>query len=144
MALASLDDINVHLPEDKLEVFDAEDEHLQIDCDRIIKGWLAGTYSAATLAAWTTPATTPSLIRAVAGRFMAAFVYKKAYSEDSTRIPPYAQMKYDEAMTMLNMIKDGQLLLSDVVEVPGTTFTGDLFWPNDDTDAPKFTMSLDF
>ena len=38
MALASLDDINVHLPEDKIEVDSARYDDIQLDAERVVRG----------------------------------------------------------------------------------------------------------
>ncbi|KKW09706.1 MAG: hypothetical protein UY48_C0055G0009 [Candidatus Gottesmanbacteria bacterium GW2011_GWB1_49_7] len=143
-SLASLDDINVHLPSDKLGLADGDDTEMQLDAERIIKGYLSTVYSAATLAEWADPATTPGLIRAIAGRLIAAFYYALRFSEDSVERPEYAQFKYDEAMSMLKQIVAGTLLLPEVTETPttGLSFTSADFWPNDDD--PVFTMSKEF
>ena len=154
MPLATNDDVQVHLPSDKILVTDITDlASMQTDAERIIKGWLAGTFSPTTLAGWNDPSVNiaspnyvPVLIRAVAGRFIAAFAYRRYYSEDSLDDPTYAQTKYDEAMSMLRQIINGELVLSDVTETvdTGSHMTSDDFWPNDTTDGPKFTMDLSF
>lgn len=154
MPLATDDDVQVHLPEDKIAVADITDlADMQTDAERIIKGWLAGTFSPTTLAGWNDPTVNiaspnyvPVLIRAVAGRFIAAFAYRRYYAEDSLDDPEYAQTKYNEAMDMLRQIIDGELVLSDVAEEvdTGTHMTSADFWPNDSTDPPKFTMDIQF
>lgn len=154
MPLATDDDIQVHLPEDKIAVADITDlTDMQTDAERIIKGYLAGTFSPTTLAGWNDPTVNiaspnyvPVLIRAVAGRFIAAFAYRRYYSEDSLDDPTYAQTKYDEAMSMLNQIISGELVLTDVTEVvdTGTHLTSDDFYPNDTADDPVFRMDLRF
>lgn len=120
MALASLDDINVHLPEDKLQVDSAQYVPLQLDAERIVRGTLAGYLTPATLAGWDTPDHTPETIRAIAGRLIAAFEYKRRYSEDSLEVPKYAQAKYDEAINWLNQIKTGLMELAEVTDAPST------------------------
>ena len=154
MPLATDDDIQVHLPEDKLPVSEVTDlVDLQTDAERIIKGYLAGTFSPTTLAGWNDPTVgqaspnyVPTLIRAVAGRFIAAFAYRRYYSEDSLEDPQYAQQKYDEAMLMLNQIISGQLVLTDVTETvdTGGHISSEDFFPNDTADEPVFRMDLQF
>jgi len=154
MSLATNDDIQVHLPSDKILVTNITDlASLQTDAERIIKGYLAGTFAPTTLAGWNDPTASiaspnyvPVLIRAVAGRFIAAFAYRRYYSEDSLDDPQYAQRKYDEAMSMLNQIISGELVLNDVTEVvnTGSHMTSLDFYPNDTADGPKFTMDLTF
>ena len=142
--LASLNDINVHLPSDKLILEDGDDTEMQLDAERIIKGYLSTVYSAATLAEWADPDSTPETIRAIAGRLVAAFYYALRFSEDSVERPEYAQFKYDEAMALLDKIVAGTIKLTDVTEEPttGLSFTSADFWPNDD--EPVFTMSKEF
>src|SRR5262245_14450637 len=125
MALASLDDVKTHLPPDKFEATDGNPEIalFQVDVERLIKGYLSSVFSATTLAAWADPSTTPSYIRSIAGRLVAAFYYAKKVSED---LPDwdrtYPQRLYDEAMLMLNMIREGDVILEEVPEDPGTAF----------------------
>lgn len=138
--LADLSDVNRYLPTEKIEVTEPELELFEVDASRIIRGYLAGVFSPATIAAWADPATTPELIRNVAGRLIAALFYRERYSEDFTEDPWYAQKLYDDAMAIIMGIRDGTIVLVDVTEVPttGLSFTTDDFWPNDD--SPKFTM----
>jgi hypothetical protein len=138
---ASLDDVNVHLPTDKLQVNDAELDTLELDADRIIRGYMAGVFAPATIAAWADPDSTPELIRAIAGRLTAAFYYKARYSEDLTEIPAYAQQKYDEAMALIAGIRDGSIVMIDVTEVATVgQFTSDDFYPNNTDKGPMFSV----
>lgn len=140
MALADLEDVNVHLPDDKLEVDDAIDPALQRDAERIVKGYLSGVYEPTVLAGWDTPDNTPELIRAIAGRLIAAFYYRQRYSEDSLDDPQYAQIKYNEAMALIMELRAGTI---DLVEVPGDSDSILRFWPDDTTDGPYFTMAME-
>lgn len=143
--LASLDDVNAYLPSDKFTATDGnpEIELLQIDVERIIKGYLASVFSAATLATWVSPATTPTVLRSVAGRLIAAFYYAKKVSED---LPDwdgtYPQRLYDDAMKMLMDIIDGSITLPEVPDVPGTAFDSSFFFPRASDGEPKFTMDM--
>lgn len=145
MPLADLEDINVHLPTEKIEVDSALYAPLQLDAERIVRGYLAGFFTPAELASWSDPDSTPGLIRAIAGRFIAAFYYRLRYSEDSLEDPTYAQNKYNEAMGMLKGVLDGSLVLEEVVIAsPIGQLTSADFWPNNTTTpGPAFTMGME-
>ena len=143
--LASLDDIRTHLPPDKFAATDgnAEINFYQTDVERLIKGYLSSVFSAATLALWADPDSTPGYIRACAGRLIAAFYYAKRLSED---LPDwdrtYPQRLYNEAMAMIEAVRSGDVVLDGVTEVPGTQFSTDFFFPDDTATAAKFTMDM--
>ena len=143
--LASLDDVNTHLPPDKFSATDGNTEItlFQVDVERLIKGYLSGAFSAATLAVWDEPANTPGYIRGVAGRLIAAFYYAKKLSEN---IPDwdrtYPQRLYDEAMSMLMKVIEGDVILDDVDEVSGGQFSSSFFFPDETSTTPKFTMDM--
>lgn len=142
--LATIEDINTHLPNNgQLRLEEGQDEVYQIDVVRVIKGYLAGTYSATTLAGWATPATTPGQIRAIAGRLIAAKVYAEAIAADINSVPEYAQQLYNEAMGMLGDIRTGSIVLTEFIDVAASTGSRldlDSFWP-DDSEPSKFTMN---
>jgi hypothetical protein len=100
--LASLDDINTHLPDDKAKMLDSEDDLLQIDAARYVRSLLAGMFSSTTLSGWNSPANTPELIRGVAGRIIAAKYYATLYSEDIADTSAYAQGLYNFAVEWCN------------------------------------------
>lgn len=145
---ATLEDINTHLPPDKAQIEDAEDDALQVDAFRFIRSKLVGTFATTTLALWLDPASTPEVIRAIAGRLIAAKWYMEIYAEDSDEDAKYAKTLYDEAMMMLQQIVDGLITVIDPVtgepypEVQTGMLTESSFWPSDD--APKFTMDMEF
>lgn len=142
--LASLGDVNTHLPGDKFTATDGGPDYLafQTDVDRLIKGYLSSVFSATTLAAWADPNSTPAYIRACAGRLVAAFYYAKKVSED---IPDwdgtYPQRLYNEAMRMLEEVRTGAVVLPEVPDEIGTAFDSSFFYP-DSTDEPSFTMDM--
>lgn len=142
MPLADLQDINVHLPEEKIEVDSARYDTLQLDGERIVRGYLAGYIDSAILASWTTPETTPGIIRAAIGRLVAAFYYRQRYSEDSTADPQFAKEKYDEAMAILLGVQNGTILIDDVVVSGPEHFAEADGYPNDDAPGPFFTMTM--
>jgi hypothetical protein len=143
MAFASLDDVNMHLPTDKLEMEGPELDLFGLDAERVIRGYLAGVIAPTTLAGWASPTQTPELIRAIAGRLIAAFYYRERYSEDSLDDPLYAQVKYNEAMELLRGVISGTVVLVEAPEtstVLGAHFSSEDFYPNATDDGPIFTM----
>jgi hypothetical protein len=136
-------DVQVHLPIDKLKIEEIPDDLLRCkeDSERIIRGYLAGVFEPATLAAWDEPDNTPVVIRAIAGRFTAALIYRTRYSEDSLDDPEYAQNKYNEAMDMLMKVISGEIILEEVIDDVANPFSNEWFEPNNDSDPPKFAMS---
>lgn len=145
--LAGLEDVNVWL-DNKVRMYDSDDNDLQIEATRIIKSTLAGVFTPTVLFAWDTPDNTPELIRGVAGRLIAAYWYKNKYSEDDTDIPAYAQSLYDEAIRMLVDIRSGVLTVLDEDGNPiaesGLETNETWFWPNNTTIGPVFTMEMEF
>lgn len=144
--LASLEDIGKFLSGHKVEASDANTSSWQIEAARIIKSMLSGTFTVLELHAWQTPETTPPIIRSIAGELCAAYLYRELYAEDETAIPEYAQQLYNEAIGMLQQIRDGLIVVLDDEDVPIADVTttsmgpGD-FWPNDTTDGPYFKMA---
>lgn len=137
------DDVNVHLPTDKISVSEADLPQWDREAGRIIRGYTASTFTPTVIASWADPATTPEVIRGIAGRLIASAYYAERFSEDDTDYPDYAQHVYNEAISMLRDINDGKLL---VLSVDGTQTLSEQhslsdldFWPNDDTDR-KFSM----
>ena len=144
MPLVDDADVQIHLPVDKLKVEEIPDDLAKAkeDADRIVRGYLTGVVTAAVLATWITPATTPTIIRAIAGRLCAALIYRTRYSENSLNDPQFAQNKYDEAMTMLQQIIAGELEIPGVD--PGIDFDNTWFEPNANSIDPIFTMVSQF
>lgn len=145
MSFVDLDDVNVFLPTDKLEALDADNDASVLDAERIIKAKLSGTFSAATIATWSTPAATPGTIRAICGRLVAALYYARAFSAETTEAPEYAQNLYNDAMNMLECIKTGDIILVEVPTAEQPTAGGQLgtadFLPNSSSPGPFFTMT---
>ena len=147
MPLADIDDINQHLPSDRIALTDNTDEQLQIDAERVVKGYLSNVYSATTLASWNTPDETPGLIRSIAGRLIAAWFYANRVSGDVPQFAEYAKQKYDEAIKYLEQIRSGDITLTEVAEevTVGERFTTEDFYPNDiDDPAPFFSVGQTF
>lgn len=145
---ADLTDVNTHLPEDKIPMDSSEIDPFALDAERIIRGYVGGVIPYATYNAWADPSHTPELIRAIAGRLIAAAFYAERYSEDDPNIPAYAQNLYNQAIAYLMAIKAGTQI---VIETDGTTLdvnSSELsnadFRPNDLSTPPAFTRDLIF
>lgn len=142
MAFASLSDVNVHLPDDKAQVQDGEIENLGIDADRLIRARLAGIVDTDLIALWVDSDSTPEIIRKVSGLLIAAKFYSTLVAEDEADGSAFAQGLYDEAIQILDGIREGNIVIIGVDDVEIDTNTiGPSFWPNDTTDGPYFAMA---
>lgn len=137
------DDVNVHLPEDKLQMTEADLPMWDREAGRIIRGYVASTFTPVVIASWADPITTPEVIRGIAGRLIAAAYYANRFSTDDTEYPEYAQHLYNEAVSTLTGIQSGTVT---VLSVDGTqviseqrSLSTEDFWPNDDT-GRQFSM----
>lgn len=140
MAFVNDADVQKHLPVDRLPWEEVPDDKERIEegVQRVIRGYLAGSVDSAVLATWISPTTTPDMVREIAGRLIAAQVYRLRFGQQSFDDPEYAQVLYNEAMAMLNDI------ISGAVEIPGVAaneFTNEFFEPNNASDPPRFTMA---
>lgn len=148
--LCDTDDINTHLPTDKLDAGSTDAlttnsiRRFQIDVDRLIKGYLSGVFPPLTLAGWDSPDDTPDYIRAISGRLIAAYYYAQRYSEDDTEENKYAKAKYAEAMSMLECVRVGDVTLNLDTPEAGTKFSEAFFTPNSKSIPPKFSMESNF
>lgn len=137
-----IDDAEVQrfLPIDKLKVEELPDDRSDQydDADRIVRGYLLGVVDSAVVATWTTPITTPEVIRAISGRFAAALIYRTRFSEASLDDPEFAQNKYKEAMDLLMRVIAGEIVIPGIET---TTFDSSYFEPNNSSADPKFTMA---
>jgi len=143
--LASLDDINAHLPSDKAAIEDADDDLLQVEVYRLVRAKLSSAFATTTMNTWVDPASTPEVIRTIAGLVIAAKWYALLYAEDSTDDARYANWLYAQAMDLINGILAGNTAVIDpggeVINDTGSFGDAD-FFPNDD--SPAFTMSKEF
>jgi hypothetical protein len=141
--LASTEDIQTWLDPVNLRVTDGSTDQFQVEAHNIVKSQLASTYAPTLLYGWASPATTPKLIRGIAGRLVAAYVIRKVYArERAGEGPAYANFIYNEAIKMLTDLRTGAaVLLADdgtVISEQDNTLTS--FYPNDTAPGPYFTM----
>lgn len=139
---ASKTDIQTWLRPDKVLVDDANSQKPNIEARRIIVGQLSGYFSQVVLSSWADPDTTPEVIRSVAGRLAAAFLYQSLFSEESDTISDYAQWLYNNAIQMIMDIKTGEIVVVGVDENPVDADVSDLlgFLATE----PVFTMTKEF
>jgi hypothetical protein len=148
--LATVSDINASLPSEDFDgsgaVVTATDENtalLQISVARVVRGFLSGVVDQETLMAWIEPDLTPEPVREAAAKMIAAQLFMQRVTRTTALIDErhYAQVLYDQAMAILNGIKDGTILLEEVVVVGDSMSLFD-FHPVDDTDR-AFSMGME-
>lgn len=112
--LASLSDINAHLPSN-VQISNDVDDSLQVDALRLVRGQLVSLFSSTVLNSWDVPANTPELIRSIAGRLIASKYYANQVSGNvPDEMAAFAISLYNEAIALLIDIKSGAILLVDV------------------------------
>ena len=142
MAFASLIDVNKHLPDDKYIAQDADIVDPGIYADRLIRARLGGIVDPAIILTWVDPSTTPEIVREVSGLLVAAKLYGEASAEDEADGSAYAQSLYDQAIGILDEIREGISVIIGVDEIPiDTTSIEGSFWPNNTTQPPSFTVA---
>lgn len=143
----SLDDVNHHLPTDKISVTESELVNWDRTAGRIVRGYLATYFTPTVIAGWAAPATTPELIRDITGRLIAAAYYAERFSEDDPDYPTYAQNLYNNAINQLLNIQQGRMILIDstgtALVAETHSLSTDDFWPNDST-GRLFSMGMNF
>lgn len=139
---ASLDDISAWLRDDQVRVSDANSKQPNIDAGRIIRARLSGVFAPAVLTSWADPDSTPELIRSIAGRLAAAYLYRSLFSAESDEVNQYAQQLWNEAMQIINDIRIGDTVVLDSNGDPVDTTGANLisFFP-DNTTSPLFSVS---
>src|SRR5215471_17644870 len=115
--LASLDDINAHLPDNVLQADDQNTALIQISVARVVRAYLSATISNTTLASWTSPELTPQTVREAASLLIASQLYFEQAAATSLDIDQrsFAQIWYDQGIALLQQIVSGQI---DLPEVP--------------------------
>ena len=148
--LATVDDINASLPSEDFDgsgaVVTATDENtalLQVSVARVVRGFLSGVVDQETLMGWSEPDLTPEPVREAAAKMIAAQFFMQRVTRTTALIDDrhYSQILYDQAMAILNGIKDGEILLEDIVIVGDSMSMFD-FHPVDDTDR-AFEMGME-
>lgn len=146
--LATLDDINAELPSDGQEPMvvadDDNTELLQISVARIVRGYLSRVVDNGVLVSWASPESTPELVSTIAGKLIASQLYFNETAKTTTILDPdsFAQKRYDEAMSLLNQIIAGTIVIPDIVVNPVEGLTDLDFFPVDST-GRAFTIGME-
>lgn len=101
---------------------------------------------------WLDVASTPVLVRQVMAMFVAAWTYRRQYSEDTDESPNYADWLENLGNTLLDDLANGLVTLPGVDPIGGGLDSGPDFYPRDTnydsygraTDEPAFKMSMGF
>lgn len=152
--LATVEDINAELPSRETGgttsgypvVVEATAENtamLQLSVARVVRAYLSTVVDATTLMSWDEPANTPQTIQVIAAKLVAAQLYFNSASRTNITIDErnFAQIRYDEAMAMLQGIIDGTIILAETPATATAAMDALDFHPVDDTDR-AFAMSL--
>lgn len=84
---------------------------------------------------WTNESNTPILVRVIISALTAAYRYNKIYSEEEDAGNRYANKLEARALELLEMVVNGDVLLTDVPGIEDITTFDPLFWPTDVTGA---------
>jgi hypothetical protein len=127
----TLEEVRALAERTKLAITTLDTELLNSYEDEIIQR-LAAQIDAATLATWTTPDTTPKLVRTIISRKYFAWFYFRQYSEDiGTNENTYA-LKLDASAEMLIAgILDGTIIIPGIT----TDISTITFYPTDASTA---------
>jgi len=127
----TLEEVRALAERTKLAITTLDTELLNSFEDEIIQR-LAAQIDAATLATWTTPDTTPKLVRTIISRKYFAWFYFRQYSEDiGTNENTYA-LKLDASAEMLIAgILDGTIIIPGIT----TDISTITFYPTDASTA---------
>jgi hypothetical protein len=135
-------DIQAWIRNDVILVDDANSQKPNVEARRTIIGQLSGFISSIVLQSWADPDTTPEIIRSIAGRLAAAFLYRALRDSEQDTDSAYAQWLYNNAIADLAAIKTGEIVIvddnDDPIDVEGTDILG---WLSSD---PQFTIDQTF
>lgn len=139
---ADLEDIRVWLRDSMIAVNDANTKQPNIDAGRIIRARLSGVFAPTVLQSWDSPDNTPELIRSIAGRLTAAYLYRSLMSSETDQTSLYANELWIESMGVLNDIRSGDTILVDANNVPIDSTGANLlsFFPTN-AQAPLFSVN---
>jgi hypothetical protein len=76
---------------------------------------------------------TPSLVREIVGLLMASYYYEAKYSEITNHASSYSRHLEARANDLLDGLRTGLVVLTDVDYVSSTALAQGDFWPNDAT-----------
>jgi hypothetical protein len=126
MAYITIADVNAWLDSTKFPNLQL-DPDFQPQIEEEVIARIRSTYDTST---WTTPDTTPRLVRTAIAKLYAAWTYNKAYSEDNNDTNNYATRLTANAERLISGIVDGTIELPLPAVPSGATF-GVSFYPTD-------------
>jgi hypothetical protein len=136
MPNVSRDEVQAWLENTRAHLDDLEDE-LEVSIATQVLSRLAHSYD---ITVWTTPETTPQLVRTIIAMKYASWYYQRSYSEDSDTANDYALLLNANAETLIEGIISGANKLPEVEGVANPeTLNQPTFYPNDTTE-PVFKM----
>lgn len=151
MSLATFDQANRWLDESKAKFNDDDDAFPESSsADALVLASLADVYpdDYATWDAETSGTETPPIVAYIASRLMAAYRYGKLYSMQDRARADYAKWLEDGALSLLQQLRDGIILIPEIALVSPVDFGAADFYPNDATEilepgeARKFSMGM--
>jgi hypothetical protein len=110
-AVATLEQINAFLPENKLQVANLNSvSDLHQHAINVVFGKLRTAFDTTT---WQDSSSTPKLVQTAVAMLVAGNVYLRQLSEESTDGNNYGQWRINEAYALLQGILEGVILLED-------------------------------
>jgi hypothetical protein len=130
MSLITVQDAKGWVQTGKLTITELDTDLLdQIEAE--VLGRIAATYAITT---WTTPSTTPRLVRVAIAKLYVCYLYMRVYSEDEDGTPSYSYNLRMNAEMLITGIVDGTITLPEVD--PATNTAGDpVYYPSDASSA---------
>ena len=138
MPFSNAADANVFLDGTTLLAVDGQIDDENSDAEALIRAYLTNRVPDTVIATWAmTPSiTVPELVRDIAGRFVAAFLYRRNISGNDSAVDPYANQLYMEAQSLLEGIIDGTLVIPEVppeILLNTNHLSEAMFYPNNTT-----------
>lgn len=147
MAYLTVAEVQTWIEESKLTI-EAVDSGLESVANSKVMTRLSAVYDTSS---WLDEASTPLLVRQVMAMFVAAWYYRRQYSEDTDATPSYADWLEGLANSLLDDLANLVVTIPGVAVIAGVD-SGPDFYPRDTnydeygrvTDEPAFRMSMGF
>lgn len=148
MAYLAETDVQTWLEQTKLDIASVDTGLEAVAASKVLAA-LSEVYDTSS---WLDALSTPLLVRQVMAMFVAAWTYRRQYSEDTDSVPTYADWLEGLANQLLADIANGTVVLVGVDPIAEGLDSGPDFYPKDynyDTngyrvDDAAFTMSQEF
>lgn len=139
MARISVGEAKQWLEETKLDIT-VLDTELERSVSTMVLAKTSGTYD---VSGWTSPATTPALIRKIISMLYASWFYNRQYSEESEAESWYARRLAESAYMLMEGVSAGTVLLPDVDSATGA-YGNPVFYPTDDQESDGLGEEIKF